>query len=529
MPCSPCAVFVCSPSPACLQGAGLLALWASTDGIMIDDTPPVCVEYRVRDGAHRLLDAEFQGNTETVVAQWRSALFDLEVRREAAAGLHRSRVACADPLRVAWPSQSLVARFEVRLEDMDTGEVIAGPLAAGKATTIKFNELQLHHKQRVQSVVTAVNRAGAEYECSTNGMLIDTTGPEPLPSEAGVIWDGNNALFGYEGDDLEYTWSTRSAFAAWAAFVDPESRVNNYWLWTESMDGAIMSSRRWVHPSLVEWTMPIPTRAHGDLYRVVLRAVNGAGSYRDYRSDGIQVDVTAPVFKSDVEFRIDGPIGLEPHIVASEGAKLSIIVHAHDPESGILRCRYALGTYPDGSDLTGVITAETKDLAPADRTYETRSRGGDRVCFFDGTCADIEESKHNVTTDVRLDRVLNEDVDLLNHFTFYAWVVCINKYVPAACVLGCACACAVSLTCAGVAAPTSSSVSVPRAPSLWMPARRRLVSCSMESRAGWKSTSAPPTRRLRVTGGGGATTRPGSGSTRLPWVPRAGPLTPTIG
>lgn len=46
---------------------------------MIDDTPPVCVNYRVRDGTHRLLDSDFQYNTASVVAQWRGALFDLEV------------------------------------------------------------------------------------------------------------------------------------------------------------------------------------------------------------------------------------------------------------------------------------------------------------------------------------------------------------------------------------------------------------------------------------------------------------------
>ena len=32
---------------------------------MIDDTPPVCLELRVRDGQHRILDADFQASTES--------------------------------------------------------------------------------------------------------------------------------------------------------------------------------------------------------------------------------------------------------------------------------------------------------------------------------------------------------------------------------------------------------------------------------------------------------------------------------
>ena len=367
---------------------------------MIDDTPPVCVEYRVRDGTHRLLDSNFQADTTSVTAQWRSAMFDLE---------------------------SLVSHFLVRLEDQDTGSLLAGPMNVGKATKVSFKELFLVHKQRVRTVVSGVNRAGAVLDCATDGTLIDTTGPVPLPHDAGVVWDGNSALFGYEDADLQYTWATRSAFAAWTKFVDPESHVNNYWLWTEAMDGAILTSRRWGHPSLSEWTMPIPTMSHGDQYRIVLRAVNGASSYQDYRSDGIEVDVTAPVFTSPVEFEIDGPVGLEPHIIASEDAKLRIKVRAHDPESGMLRCRYALGTYPDGSDLTGVVTVEVDELDEEDTVWVSRTRGGEEICLYDGSCIDIPASTHTIATHANIDRVLNENVQLLNHFTFYAWVVCINK------------------------------------------------------------------------------------------------------
>ena len=384
-----------------VNGAGLLALWSSSDGIMIDDTEPVCVEYRVRDGTHRLLDSDFTSLSTEVTAQWRSAMFDLE---------------------------SLISHFRVTLEDAESGLVLAGPMDVGKATKVTFKELSLGHTQRIRTVVTAVNRAGTERDCATDGMLVDLTGPVPTDHPAGQVWDGNSALFGYEDADLQYTWATRSAFGAWTKFVDPESGINNYWLWTETMDGAILSSRVWVHPSLTEWTMPIPTQAHGDQYRIVVRAENRAGSFKDYRSDGIEVDVTPPSFTSPVEFRIpEDATGLEPHIITSEDAKLTIAVRVQDPESGMLRCRYALGTYPDGSDLTGVVTSEVRDMPSDTKTVVERTRGGQTVCLFDGSCVDIPTTTHTVTTDVAIDEVLNKDVQLLNHFTFYAWVVCINN------------------------------------------------------------------------------------------------------
>ena len=193
------------------------------------------------------------------------------------------------------------------------------------------------------------------------------------------------------------------------------------------MEGAVLSARVWVHPNLAEWTMPIPTQSHGSQYRVVVRAVNGAGKFRDYRSDGIEVDTTPPVFTSSVEFIIDGPVGLEPHIIASESAKLRVRVQAGDPESGILRCRYALGTYPDGSDLSGVTTVEASELAAADKVEVSRTRGGKEVCYYDGSCEPVPAATHTVATDVTVERVLNENTALLNHFTFYAWIVCINN------------------------------------------------------------------------------------------------------
>ena len=119
---------------------------------MLDPTPPVCVQYRVRDGWLRLLDQDYQHDPTTVKVQWKSALFDLE---------------------------SLIDHYEVLLVDSSTGDEVAGPFDVSKDTNYAFSLLDLQHTQRVHTVVTAVNRAGVKVQCGTNGILVDLTPAEP--------------------------------------------------------------------------------------------------------------------------------------------------------------------------------------------------------------------------------------------------------------------------------------------------------------------------------------------------------------
>lgn len=370
---------------------------------MIDDTPPVCVQYRVRDGSHRMLDQDYQSSNSSVIVTWRGAMFDLE---------------------------SLVGSYEVQLEDATTGDVIVPAKSVGISNVFEFSELRLSQAQVVRTVVTAVNRAGVRRECATDGVLVDITGPLPTPHSSGVVWDGNSLLRGYTGRDMSYTWSAESAFASWARFIDPESGINNYYVWAERLsDGETLSAPVWVHPSLTEWTIPLSTQQHGDTYRVVLQATNRAGSQLTFHTDGVIVDLTPPVFESDVEFTIDGAVGLEPHIVASTSALLRVRVEVTDPESGIQVCRYALGTYPDGSDVSGVTSVRVADL-PAEARVDTQvQRGGNTVCYADGSCEVVPETNETLTTSLTLDAVLNEGFPLVNHLSLYAWVVCINQYV----------------------------------------------------------------------------------------------------
>jgi len=314
---------------------------------------------------------------------------------------------------------------------MDTGLDVVETTPVGTATSFLFQNLTLSHRQRVKTVVTAVNTAGVERACETTGVLVDLTGPVATPHLSGIVWDGNNGLIGYKGRDTDWTWSTKAAFASWTRFEDPESGVNNYWVWAESMTGEPLSKPTWVHPSLTSWTMSIPTQRHLGQYRVVVEAENRAGSKTTYLSDGLTIDATSPVFTEPVEFFLDDSanIGLEPHIITSTSAKLRVTVTVEDPESGLTLCRYALGSYPDGSDITGVVTVPMAEVNISRRTTIPRRSGGEAACFDDGTCGHLPSMMQEVTTSVAFSEIINEDVPLINHLTFYAWVVCVNEYV----------------------------------------------------------------------------------------------------
>ena len=376
-------------------------------GIMVDDTPPVCVEERVRDGWLRILDTDYQSDPTTMKLQWKSAIFDFE---------------------------SLISHFEVELVDVASGATISGPVHVAKDTRYAFALLDLAHTQRVQAVVTGYNRAGSLTACATNGVLIDLTPAEPADATFNPVLDGNDAGIGFTGADLEYTTATQAAFATWRDFVDPESSIQYFYVWAESVNGTILSDRVFANYLVRQWTVAIPRLHHGDRYRMVVRVVNGAGAARDFRSNSVQVDTTPPVFTQPVAFTITATTtGLEAHIISDESADVLLSARVEDHDSGIELCRFALGSYPDGSDLSGVITVRAADYGA---NPEVRTRGGYEVCSRQGECTYIQESTHALYPELSASRLMNGDFPLLNGYTMYAWVACLNGYVRWAVLLG---------------------------------------------------------------------------------------------
>ena len=173
----------------------------------------------------------------------------------------------------------------------------------------------------------------------------------------------------------------------------------------------------------------------------------------------VQVDQTPPEFTSDIVFGVEGGLTGAPHdpqvstaehtnvhrhkhththihihtrthahtlthanthlddaqVISSEGAMLRLDVNAYDGDSGILACRWAVGTYPGGQDLVRVRTATVGELGAVSTA---------NVSF---SSARYPEPAFTIVTVARFNRVLNEGHGLLNGFYFYAWVLCLNN------------------------------------------------------------------------------------------------------
>lgn len=326
--------------------AGLWGKPFTTDGIMIDTTPPIFNHQRILDGDDRAFDAEYWSNPVQFTASWRASFLDLE---------------------------SLVSHYTVTLVDETDDSVLFGPANVGPAERVVMNKIVLQHNHRVRVDITATNRAGGNATASTSGALLDLTGPVPdetSPAYAAapldvdgsprVVWDGNDRLRGYAGEDMQFAYSRWSVFGSWVPFEDPESTVRNYWVWAETPSGQRLSDKFWVSRSVSDFTLQMEVAlGHGDTAHFVVAPENRAGSATPYRSDGTTVDLTGPRFRDDpVLYSEENMRGNGANTVVSVDGILTLRAAARDEESPLTRCRYAVGTYPGGDDVVRMTTAE---------------------------------------------------------------------------------------------------------------------------------------------------------------------------
>ena len=173
----------------------------------------------MRNGFDPIINIEFQHDNATASLMWRAGWLDLE---------------------------SLIDYYEVSIVDVGTGAVISPPMLVGRGTRVTLKALKMHHAQRFSGAITAFNRAGGSATCYSDAVTVDLT--PPVCSVPGLrrdeeLLDGNTNIYGFQGVDMQFTWSARSGFMSWLPFVDPESGVENYWVWWETLGGDVISDK----------------------------------------------------------------------------------------------------------------------------------------------------------------------------------------------------------------------------------------------------------------------------------------------
>ncbi|OGS19030.1 MAG: hypothetical protein A3J83_04780 [Elusimicrobia bacterium RIFOXYA2_FULL_40_6] len=190
-----------------------------------------------------------------------------------------------------------------------------------------------------------------------NGQGSDTT-PPTAPDQ---VNDGTGA-------DVDSTYSTSQLSANWTAGSDPESGIGKYWYAIGTSAGATNVVAWTGNGTNTSVTKTNLTLTVGTTYYFTVKSENGQGteSLTVTNSNGqyVKIDYTPPDWSIGAEVR-DGT-GVTDLLFTYSTTTLSANWDTStDPESGVAHYRYAIGTSPGTTDITGwtdnvILTSVTK-------------------------------------------------------------------------------------------------------------------------------------------------------------------------
>ncbi|KAK3735006.1 hypothetical protein QZH41_010660, partial [Actinostola sp. cb2023] len=236
--------------------AGLYSKEATSNGFMVDKTPPDIREARVTDGVTKT-DIDYQDDATVMSANW-------EGIRDHESGIKYFEYG--------------VSRKRAGLPDVSPFKNV-GLRTSARATGLSLAEDVYY------VIVCAVNNAGLRTCLSSDGVLIDKTQPSK-----GIVNDG------VLEPDVRYQSSLTSMAANWEGIWDLESQI-------ERFEWAIKDNTKDANIALPYVDVGLATHVkneqplsltNGKTYQVHLKVFNHAGRFRDMNSDGVTVDSTAP-------------------------------------------------------------------------------------------------------------------------------------------------------------------------------------------------------------------------------------------
>lgn len=331
-----------------------LELFASTDGILIDDTPPSADPNRLTDqletGPFALADREFQSSVDTLGAAWPNAFSDT------AAPLAYYKVAVSNVTEGETPTPNVRAFGLV-----EGGASVASTVVQG---------LKLQHGGHYFVGVQGCNAADLCAELWTNGITVDAT--PPLAGVA-VVAPADGALLGFykESHQADAFASWRQVlYASWSGFSDPESGMASYALvGTSSFGLPVSPTRRVSGTARRTWVVPRRRLRHSRSYKLQLTARNRGGAEVDTFTQSVRIDHQAPRFTGLVSVRdLDYPEQSEVQHRRQDGtivralnstqSVLEVTWRVRDRVSGIDSCVVQLGTLPGRTDVSQGVPGE---------------------------------------------------------------------------------------------------------------------------------------------------------------------------
>lgn len=289
--------------------------------LKLDTTPPA--GGAARDGPRLGFDDAYQSVTSAFAANWNGF---------------------SDP-------DSPVVRYEFAvgtapgLVDVTGGFRDAGSLSTGVAGGLTLQDGQTYY-----ATVRAISGAGlVSAPVSSDGVTVDTTEPPD-----GGVRDG-------PGPDRQFQRPSDPIEANWDPMVDPTSGTVLY-LWAIGTDLADNDVQDFTDAGPALSASASVATVSGRRYHVTVKAVNGAGLSTRSGSNGVVVDGTAPAPGTVWDGPTSGAdVDAQPRTAPIEATWSGFL----DPESGIARYEYAVGTSAGGTQLLGFTSVGTATSASA--------------------------------------------------------------------------------------------------------------------------------------------------------------------
>lgn len=305
-----------------INAAGVQSIVTSSDGFIVDATPPDTRNAEVTDGSEET-DIDYQSDTVTISVRWEG----IEDR------------------------ESGIKYYQVGLSRNRAGNPDIKPFDnIGKNKTATIRNLALP-SEVIYCIVCAVNFAGLRSCKASDGVLID-----PTPPKKGVVYDGKLE------PDIDYQSSIRKISANWEGIWDVESRISKFeWCIGSGFNkkGDIMPYKDVGLATHVDSEVPLNLISRKKYY-VHLRVTNQAGGVTQLSSDGVTVDNSPPVASAIWPGTVSENIWL--HNIPDKtffSAKASFIAaywkHFVEKESELWYYKWAIGTSRCGTQVQPFI------------------------------------------------------------------------------------------------------------------------------------------------------------------------------
>ena len=255
---------------AILKGTNAAGLSATVNvsGIIPDDTIPAC-DGPARDviGFEDLLDKDFVQNLSNLTCMF--SCYDVE------SGIQSIRAAVG-----TYPGGENIHAF------VDISELVPRISDDSKMTWVAFDDINVTSLVRYYITIKVQNNADLSRTISSDGILVDTTGPTVLPS---YIRDGHHGI------DKKFSSGFNVFSAHWEnAFADAESGIEEYFVGLGTNPGSDDTSAFQTNGLNTHALIGSVALKSGVTYYVTVIACNGVRMCVNGSSNGAMVDFIPP-------------------------------------------------------------------------------------------------------------------------------------------------------------------------------------------------------------------------------------------